>query len=161
MIGPEVLERLWANWKLPIRLATARRLAPFSKIAAALERRVSTRHLHSRHARGTKYWTARKLRLHPYALDRHHQSLQSGRTRRAGLDCAGATDCGHSGTNFRYADGRDEPRRRRDSLNSGKFAEMFSRRFAREQFHVRVDHDSHEILESHFRFPAENFFRLG
>src|SRR6059058_3345809 len=37
---------------------------------------------------------------------------------------------------------------------------MFSGRFAREQLHVRVHHDSHKLVKSDFWFPAENLLRL-
>jgi hypothetical protein len=38
---------------------------------------------------------------------------------------------------------------------------MFSGRFMREQFHVRVDHDADELVKAHLWFPSENFFSLG
>src|SRR6266853_666997 len=44
--------------------------------------------------------------------------------------------------------------------HSRQFAETFSGRIARDQIHVRVHHDSHQLLKSHFRFPTENFLRL-
>src|SRR5438094_10372062 len=42
-----------------------------------------------------------------------------------------------------------------------QFAEMFSRRFSREQLHVGIHHDSHKFVKSNFCFPAENFLRLS
>ena len=51
--------------------------------------------------------------------------------------------------------------RRQDRLrHSRQFAETFSGRIAREQIHVRVHHDSHQLVKSHFGFPTENFLRL-
>src|SRR5206468_5724163 len=44
--------------------------------------------------------------------------------------------------------------------HSRQFAEMFSGRVARQQIHIRVHHDSHEFVKSHFWFPTENFLRL-
>ena len=45
--------------------------------------------------------------------------------------------------------------------SSRHLTEMFSWRFTRKQFHVRVNHDADELVKSHFWFPAENFFRFA
>src|ERR1700719_548560 len=37
---------------------------------------------------------------------------------------------------------------------------MLSWYLARQQFHVRIHHDANQLLESYFRFPAEDLFRL-
>jgi hypothetical protein len=37
---------------------------------------------------------------------------------------------------------------------SRQFAETFSGRVSREQIHVRVHHDSHQLVKSYFGFPT-------
>jgi hypothetical protein len=44
--------------------------------------------------------------------------------------------------------------------HSRQFAEMFSGGVAREQIHVRVDHDANQLVEAHFWFPTENLLRF-
>jgi len=51
---------------------------------------------------------------------------------------------------------------RRDSLDvQGNLPRCFRGVFAREQFHVRIDHDANQIFESHFGSQTRTFFGLA